>query len=177
MCASGFHIIKDENRIEPLPNLIIFSSLTGIYTSVSDNDGKAQLGTGPPYDISVGDVLQLFGGVYNTFNATVISVESPLLFTVDLAFNGNDSGFFLVNDFVTFEEDPENLLSEIQVQILTSDETIVSVTFDGGANYIPLNDNLSIHGLSTFTFYVKKESVVNFTSSESVTITVTVGDS
>lgn len=173
MCAEGFTIVKDENRIEPLPNLIIFSSLTSIYTSVSDNDGKAQLGTGPPIDISVGDVLQLFGGVYNTFNATVISVESPLLFTVDLAFNGNDGGFLLVNDFLTFEEDPENLLSEVQVQILTTAETIVSVTFDGGV-YVTLNDNQPINGLATFTFYVEKESLVNFVSSESVTITVTV---
>ena len=175
MCASGFRIIKDQTEEGPIANEIVFSSERGAFNTVSDNGGKAQFNTTASFNLSVGSIVQIIGLVYSDFNAIIISVESPTSFTLDIDFTASAAGLFLVNDFVTFEDTPSDFMREVQVQFLTSGFTIISITFDGGDNYIPVNDGVSATGLFTFTIFVKKDSVVNFISSGAVTVTSTVG--
>ena len=62
---------------------------------------------------------------------------------------------------VEFPDVPEGLRQEIQIQIGTGAASTIQITFDG-ATFIPINNNVPIFGLATFTIYVQSDTLLNF---------------
>lgn len=62
---------------------------------------------------------------------------------------------------VTFPETPDGVRQEIQIQLGTGAAATMQITFDG-ATFIPINNNVPLFGLSTFTIYVDNNTALNF---------------
>ena len=62
---------------------------------------------------------------------------------------------------VTFPETPDGIRQEIQIQLGTGASATMQITFDG-ATFIPINNNVPLFGLSTFTIFVDKNTALNF---------------
>lgn len=177
--VSGFKIIAEELKTFTNTGRIVFSGASGTYVSVADDSGDAVFTTPTAHPLKVGDVIQIDGTVYeNIFAATVTAVPTSTTFTAGITFINTDVGAFLINEFITFDDFvPPDFMQEIQVEFGTSAATKLSVTLDGGANYVLLKNDETITGLATFTFFVKKDSVVNFVVGSAVSITMVIGAS
>lgn len=62
---------------------------------------------------------------------------------------------------ITFQDTPDGVRQEIQIQLGTGASATIQITFDG-ATFIPINNNVPLFGLSTFTIYVQKDTLLNF---------------
>ncbi len=62
---------------------------------------------------------------------------------------------------ITFADTPADVRREIQIQIGTGAAATLQITFDG-ATFIPINNNVPLFGLSTFTILVTKDTLLNF---------------
>lgn len=83
---------------------------------------------------------------------------------------GQNSGSFNINDEffpsdLTFEDTPIGLTRAIQVQIETASAATLEVTLDG-TNFVPLNNEIPLSGLGTFTMLVGKDSLLNFRNTD-----------
>ena len=81
---------------------------------------------------------------------------------VAAAFNANDE--FFAED-VTFPETPEGTRQAVQIQLGTGEAATIQITFDG-ATFIPINNNVQLFGLSTFTIYVDNNTLLNFRNTD-----------
>lgn len=62
---------------------------------------------------------------------------------------------------ITFPETPDDVKQEIQIQLSTGASATIQITVDG-ATFIPINNNVPLFGLSTFTIYVDNTTALNF---------------
>lgn len=69
---------------------------------------------------------------------------------------------------------PAEFLREVHVQFTTSLATPVEVTFDDGSTFVPINNGSSVNGLVAFTMFVKSDTLLNFRSTNAITVDVTV---
>lgn len=178
--ASGFRIIKEQLQTVVPPGRILLVGATGLYSTVTDSSGIAVFNTTAVHALKIGDIVQINGTEYDDFNAVIASIPSTTSFTTALPFSQTDTGTYSVNDFITFNDFvPTDFMQEVQVQLSVSTAdmtgTLLSITLDGGDSYIFLNDNEKINGLTTFTFFVKQNSAVNFLVPSAATITMIVG--
>ncbi len=77
-----------------------------------------------------------------------------------------NSGSFNINDEffptdVTFEDTPDGVTRAVQVQIQTGSAATLEVTLDG-TNFVPINNEVALSGLGTFTMLVSKDTLLNF---------------
>lgn len=83
---------------------------------------------------------------------------------------GENSGSFNINDEffpsdLTFEDTPENFTRAVQVEIQTASAASLEVTLDG-TNFVPINNEVPLSGLGTFTMLVQKDSLLNFRNTD-----------
>ena len=58
---------------------------------------------------------------------------------------------------------PINTMREVQIQFTTSGPAgDLEVTFDNSANFVVLNNSVSVDGLATFTIFVDTSTFLNF---------------
>ncbi len=79
---------------------------------------------------------------------------------------GENAGSFNINDEffpadLAFADTPEGVTRAIQVQIQTASAAQLEVTLDG-TNFVPINNQVSLSGLGTFTMLVDKDTLLNF---------------
>jgi len=77
-----------------------------------------------------------------------------------------NSGSFNINDEffpsdITFEDTPETVTRAVQVQIQTGSAATIEVTLNG-TDFVPINNEVPLSGLGTFTMLVSKDSLLNF---------------
>ncbi len=79
------------------------------------------------------------------------------------AFNINDE--FFPSD-LTFEDTPEDVMRVAQVQITTDQTSTIQITFNSGTTWVNINNAVAINGLATFTFIVRKDTLLNFRNTD-----------
>lgn len=81
----------------------------------------------------------------------------------------NSGSFNIDEEFfpsdITFEDTPEDVARAVQVQIQTASAAIIEVTLDG-TNFVPINNEVALSGLGTFTMLVEKDSLLNFRNAD-----------
>lgn len=68
---------------------------------------------------------------------------------------------WLTTDVLFDADTPEKFLREIHVQFDTIQSVVLEITLDG-TTFMKLNNGNAIIGLATFTFFVIKNSMLNF---------------
>lgn len=160
MGVSGFPIkgtVQDSRReLEPW-----FNSGEGTFTAVTDDSGNAVL-TVASHNVDIGDTISLASTGAN-YQGTVgnVTATTSTTITTDIVFNGDDAGFFFIDESLTFPDTPINLLREVHVQFDTKSSVTLQVTLDA-LNYMDLNNNQTLVGLATFTMFVVKDARLNF---------------
>ena len=149
--------------------------------SITDALGDARVTFLPgfPADFQGGQFIILISDdVRKTYNgASVVNSLSATAFTAsDISYVSDQTGILYRTTFpvdILWDSDtPLDILREIQVQfdVVPSSELslpIISITLDG-INFIPINNGNTIHGVATFTFFVKADSKLNFIASEEI---------
>lgn len=85
-----------------------------------------------------------------------IRAENAGSFNIDQEFFPSD---------VTFEDTPEDVTRAVQVQIQTGSASILEVTLNG-TDFVPINNEIALSGLGTFTMLVSKDSLLNFRNTD-----------
>ena len=162
MAVSGFPIkassIGTRVKLEPW-----LQSVRGTYTAVIDLAGKAKLTVSDSSAVSVGDDIWITDASQVDKFGIVTDIPDGTSITTDITFVADQSGTFAIVENSEFEDTPAGLLREAHVQFDTSGITTVNmeITFDG-INYMLLNNAQTLVGLATFTFFVVKDSKLNF---------------
>ncbi len=85
-----------------------------------------------------------------------IRAEASGSFNVDEEFFASD---------ILFADTPAGVTRAIQVQILTASAAQLEVTLDG-TNFVPINNQVALSGLGTFTMLVDKDTLLNFRNAD-----------
>ena len=170
MAVSGFDIKKTASgsaaALEPW-----FVDNFGTYTLVVSDAGNAQFTTSSPHGLQIGDTVDVVGTEYQFGGQPVLSINSTTTFTVAVPFTITDTGNWFENDAVSFEDTPDSFLRELHVQFDTIVSVGIEISLDGGANYMAINNANELIGLATFTFFVVKDSLVNFRTTSAAATT------
>ncbi len=160
MAVSGFPIKKSAKGTRTTGQKWL-SSLEGAYGKIVNNGSNFNrfeqiTGTFP----EVGDQITVSGTTVNGIQ-TVTSVTS-IDFVTGTTFTADSVGGFFIPEDLEFEDTPEGLLREVHVQFdTTGTASTVEITFDG-TNFMVINNNQTLIGLATFTFFVVKDTKLNF---------------
>jgi len=148
--------------------------------------GTLEITTSTPHGLGVTDIIgifspQDFGSSYNILTSVTI-INSPTVITAPGIFTSNVTALLSEIDSPVFvkwcTDTPENFLRQIHVQINTDSALPIQVTLDGGLTFSSINNNVDIDGLTTFTMFVTRETLLNFQfggadTQKSIAITIT----
>ena len=70
---------------------------------------------------------------------------------------------------------PADVMREIQIQFITDTSGKLTVTFDDGGEFFPINNDVDIVGLTTFTIFVDNTTILDFQFSSGASIIMTIG--
>jgi len=185
--VAGFQIKAQREDVVIDANVPWFTNAGASYTAYTDGITDTTF-TSAGHPFIVGDIVSIFSTTGTSINldfGNVISITTDT-FTISQAVGAPDGGGNTGDVFrhasITWDESTpappfagsEGFLREIHIQFSTSASVVVSVTFDDGNTFVPLNNNAGIFGLATFTMFVKSDTKLNFKSSGNVTFSITV---
>ena len=162
-----------------------FTGAGGNYSAYSIGTGTTTF-TSAGHSIQVDDEMTILSETGTSIEFTFASVTAITTntFTVDQEAGApdvsNTGQWFVYDNIVWTDSTPggglgsEPFLREIHIQFSTSSSAIIEVTLDGGQNWLPLNNNAGIFGLATFTMFVKFNTELNFRSTSTTTVSITV---
>lgn len=74
---------------------------------------------------------------------------------------------------ILFADTPAGLQRAIQIQISTSEASQLEITLDGQSTWKPINNQVAVSGLGTFTILVEKDTALNFRNTDVAGLVIT----
>lgn len=181
--VAGFQI-KAEFAGSVIADEPWFNDLAGSYTGFSAGGGATEF-QAPSHNLVIGDLITILSATGTSLDITLAEVTTTLnanTFTIAGEIAGDGTGNWFRYENVTWTDSTpkgpfsgsEGFLREIHIQFSTSSSVVVEVTLDGGATFLPLNNNAGIFGLATFTMFVKALTELNFRSDSATTVDITI---
>lgn len=82
-----------------------------------------------------------------------------------------DEAFFAQD--ITFPDTPNATQRSVQIQISTSEASQLEITLDGQSTWKPINNQVALSGLGTFTILVDNVTALNFRNTDVAGLLIT----